>query len=158
MKKMMLSLLALFLLSLSPAHAAQYIDSQMGENGVDVHVTKARVLNGVLGVTLLYVNNTKTSYQPGLKLKAEEVFLLAGQKKYQILKDLQTNEWLAAPLVKARLSDKIFLGPTHLSAASKYREGEKKVSWLKFPAPPAGVNTVELLIPGVSPFTFNIIR
>jgi hypothetical protein len=155
MKRFSLLLLALIgLLSAVPAMAMEYIDTQIGPDGIDVHLVKAKVLGDVLTMSIVYDNTTTSSVQI-LPYDISEVYVVAGQKKYPVLKDLGSNEWLAAPHVGDKIVD-----PTSTYTDKHFTlfKKQKQVVWFKFPAPPADVKEVEFQVPGVSPFDVTLTR
>ena len=145
--------LALFILAQS-AYALNPIDTQVGPDGMSVHLVKVKVGNGVLTASMLYDNDTDSNVyikRPELK----EVHYVAGTKKFPVLKDAN-GDWLAAPIGK---ENKLFRFESHSSGRGgdfRFNKGAKEVIWFKFPAPPEGTSSVEISVPGVSPFTADI--
>lgn len=130
------------------AFALDAIDTQYGPNGMPVHLLKAKVNNGVLTVSIMYENNTGGYFhmkRPALK----EINYVAGSKKYPVLKDAN-GDWLASPVHGDKLLRKD-VGDDFLFGADS-----KVVVWFKFPAPPEGTTSVEISVPGVSPFTADV--
>lgn len=140
-------ILALSLLALTQTvFALDAIDTQYGPNGIPVYLLKAKVDNGVLSVAIMYDNNLENLLfmeRPSLK----EIYYIAGSKKYPVLKDANGN-WLASPVY----GDKLFRGIDEFDI----QDGEKIVAWFKFPAPPEGTKSIEISVPGVTPFTADI--
>jgi hypothetical protein len=112
---------------------------------------KAKGSNGVLTVSILFDNDNDNEAnvifeRPDLN----EVHYVADSKKYPILKDAN-GDWLASPV-----HDKDKLFKNRVAQNYSIRKSEKKVAWFKFPAPPEGTSSIEISLPGVSPFTAEL--
>ena len=130
-------------------YALNSIDTQVGPDGMSVHLMKAKVSNGVLTVSILFDNDTEANVvfeRPNLN----EVHYVADSKKYPVLKDAN-GDWLASPVHD---EDKLF--KNNLAQRYSINKGKKDVVWFKFPAPPEGTTSIEISLPGVSPFTAEL--
>ena len=131
-------LLAVF--SYSRAWAAEPLQTQMSMSGdMDVDVLKASVLDNIFTVVLVYRNNGKAKEK--IYYDFSEVYFIddTEKKKYHVLKD-SNNKWIGAPMNSAG------------DISRKIAAGGKQLVWFKFPAPPAAVKSINLVIPGVLPF------
>ena len=131
-------LLAVF--SYSRAWAADPLQTQMSMSGdMDVEVLKASILDNIFTVVLLYRNNGEAKER--IYYNFAEVYFIddTEKKKYHVLKD-SNNKWIGAPMNSAG------------DISRKIAAGGKQLVWFKFPAPPAAVKSINLVIPGVLPF------
>lgn len=143
-----LAFLCLFFASQS-IYALDPIDTQIGQDGMSVHLMKAKVSNGVLTVSILFDNDSDATVHL-IRPDLNEVHYVAGTKKYPVLKDAN-GAWLASPVHD---TDKLFEG----EYKNNYRLGTKRklIAWFKFPAPVEDAISIEISVPGVSPFTADL--
>jgi hypothetical protein len=112
---------------------------------------KAKVSNGVLTVSILYDNDNDTEGRVDIERPdLNEIHYVAGSKKYPVLKDAN-GDWLASPV-----HDKDKLLVANVVKVHSTKKGTKVVVWFKFPAPPEGTTSIEISLPGVSPFTAEL--
>ena len=131
-------LLAVF--SYSRAWAADPLQTQMSMSGdMDVEVLKASILDNIFTVVLVYRNNGDAKAKIYYGFSGVYFIDDAEKKKYHVLKDSK-NKWIGAPMNSAGYISK------------DITPGGKQLVWFKFPAPPATVKTINLVIPGVLPF------
>ena len=131
-------LLAVF--SYSRAWAADPLQTQMSMSGdMDVEVLKASILDNIFTIVLLYRNNGEAKERIYYNFAAVYFIDDTEKKKYHVLKD-SNNEWIGAPMNSAG------------DISRKIAAGGKQLVWFKFPAPPAAVKSINLVIPGVLPF------
>ena len=131
-------LLAVF--SYSRAWAADPLQTQMSMSGdMDVEVLKASILDNIFTVVLLYRNNGEAKERIYYNFAGVYFIDDTEKKKYHVLKD-SNNEWIGAPMNSAG------------DISRKIAAGGKQLVWFKFPAPPATVKSINLVIPGVLPF------
>lgn len=136
----------------APAKAVNSLDTQFGPNGINVHVVQAKIKDDVLTIALMYdgagTEGTGTSSYP-----LREVNYVANNEKYLVLRD-KNGEWLASPLSKRdkKQNDDDRIQGFYLKGNSK------EIVWFKFPAPPEEVNSIELQIPNITPFTIDMKR
>ena len=126
--------------SYSRAWATDPLQTQMSMSGdMDVDVLKASILDNIFTVVLAYRNNGKDRAR--IYYKCAGVYFIddTEKKKYHVLKDSK-NKWIGAPMNSAGYISK------NIAA------GGKQLVWFKFPAPPATVKSINLVIPGVLPF------
>ena len=131
-------LLAVF--SDSRAWAADPLQTQMSMSGdMDVDVLKASILDNIFTVVLVYRNNGKDKAR--IYYNFSRVYFIddTAKKKYHVLKDSK-DKWIGAPMNSAG------------DISKKIAAGGKQLVWFKFPAPPATVKSINLVIPGVLPF------
>ena len=131
-------LLAIF--SYSRAWAADPLQTQMSMSGdMDVEVLKASTLDNIFTVVLLYRNNGEAKERIYYNFAGVYFIDDTEKKKYHVLKD-SNNRWIGAPMNSAG------------DISKKIAAGGKQLVWFKFPAPPATVESINLVIPGVLPF------
>ena len=131
-------LLAVF--SYSRAWAADPLQTQMSMSGdMDVDVLKASILDNIFTVVLVYRNNGKAEERIYYDFAGVYFIDDTEKKKYHVLKD-SNNKWIGAPMNSAG------------DISRKIAAGGKQLVWFKFPAPPATVKSINLVIPGVLPF------
>ena len=131
-------LLAVF--SYSRAWAADPLQTQMSMSGdMDVEVLKASILDNIFTVVLLYRNNGEAKERIYYNFAGVYFIDDTEKKKYHVLKD-SNNKWIGAPMNSAG------------DISRKIAAGGKQLVWFKFPAPPATVESINLVIPGVLPF------
>ena len=131
-------LLAVF--SYSRAWAADPLQTQMSMSGdMDVEVLKASILDNIFTVVLLYRNNGEARERVYYNFAGVYFIDDTEKKKYHVLKD-SNNRWIGAPMNSAG------------DISKKIAAGGKQLVWFKFPAPPATVESINLVIPGVLPF------
>jgi hypothetical protein len=131
-------LLAIF--SYSRAWAADPLQTQMSMSGdMDVEVLKASILDNIFTVVLLYRNNGEAKERVYYNFAGVYFIDDTEKKKYHVLKD-SNNRWIGAPMNSAG------------DISKKIAAGGKQLVWFKFPAPPATVESINLVIPGVLPF------
>lgn len=137
-----LSLVGVFLLVLTvcPQEAFQIQPSADGK--IEASIVQAKVRGDVLSLKVTLKNTTTDVLEPQLRFQDFYVTDVKEKKKYFPLKD-----------------DKgIFLaGPPHYNRSGgtfegKIKGGESMTIWVKFPAPPEGTTTVDLVMPGILPF------
>jgi hypothetical protein len=131
-------LLAVF--SYSQAWAADPLQTQMSMSGdMDVDVLKASILDNIFTVVLVYRNNGEAKERIYYNFAGVYFIDDTEKKKYHVLKD-SNNKWIGAPMNSAG------------DISRKIAAGGKQLVWFKFPAPPATVKSINLVIPGVLPF------
>ena len=131
-------LLAIF--SYSRAWAADPLQTQMSMSGdMDVEVLKASILDNIFTVVLLYRNNGEAKERIYYNFAGVYFIDDTEKRKYHVLKD-SNNKWIGAPMNSAG------------DISRKIAAGGKQLVWFKFPAPPAAVKSINLVIPGVLPF------
>ena len=131
-------LLAVF--SYSRAWTADPLQTQMSMSGdMDVEVLKASILDNIFTVVLLYRNNGEARERVYYNFAGVYFIDDTEKKKYHVLKD-SNNRWIGAPMNSAG------------DISKKIAAGGKQLVWFKFPAPPATVEAINLVIPGVLPF------
>jgi hypothetical protein len=131
-------LLAVF--SYSRAWAADPLQTQMSMSGdMDVEVLKASILDNIFTIVLLYRNNGEAKERIYYNFAGVYFIDDTEKKKYHVLKD-SNNRWIGAPMNSAG------------DISKKIAAGGKQLVWFKFPAPPATVESINLVIPGVLPF------
>ena len=131
-------LLAVF--SYSQAWAADPLQTQMSMSGdMDVDVLKASILDNIFTVVLVYRNNGEAKERIYYNFAGVYFIDDTEKKKYHVLKD-SNNKWIGAPMNSVG------------DISRKIAAGGKQLVWFKFPAPPATVKSINLVIPGVLPF------
>ncbi|MDG2088936.1 MAG: hypothetical protein P8J68_09405 [Arenicellaceae bacterium] len=130
----------LAVVSYTRAWAAEPLQTQMSMSGdIDVDVLKASILDNIFTVVLVYRNNGKAEERIYYDFAGVYFIDDTEKKKYHVLKD-SNNKWIGAPMNSAG------------DISRKIAAGGKQLVWFKFPAPPATVKSINLVIPGVLPF------
>ncbi len=135
------SLFLLALLFLATAvTAAEPLQSQFHATGNSVDVLRAQVKDGVLTVVL---RANAESGKFALKMQLDGVYYIdpKSQRKYLVLRD-EKGDWIANP-------SKNRPGWNHAELSVK---PPGRVFWFKFPAPESDTNTINLVVPDVTPF------
>lgn len=141
----------------STANATNYLDTQYGQDGVEVHLLKAKVTNSVLTMSFMVENTTgeKVEFK---SMVVEAVNYTSSDKKYPVLKDAE-GKWLASTITydEGNSQDSLFTAKQSPYQYHYVRLGDKKkrVGWVKFEAPQEGGWPIEAALPGVSPFTIE---
>lgn len=145
-------LLAAALTIAGPAVAGNYLDTQFGPYGWEVHLLKATVANDVLTVAFM-IENTGSDGERMDLLDVTEVVYTTSDKKFPVLQDAN-GDYLASPITYEQSSDdgNLFRGPDARGSTIYMSGGEKQVGWVKFEAPGDTDWPVDLSLPGVSPF------
>ena len=139
------------------ASAANYLDTQYGQDGVEVHLLKAKVSNNVLTISFMVENTTgaKVKFQ---SMVAASVNYTSADKKYPILKDAN-GKWLASTITYDESNSKNSLFTSKDSPYTYHytqlEDKNKRVGWIKFEAPQDSDWPIEVTLPGVSPFTIE---
>lgn len=156
MLKKTIVLVSLFLTS-SHTFAANYLDTQYGQDGIEVHLLKATVTNNVLTVSFMVENTTGTEVELKSMVIANTNYTSA-DKKYPVLKDAD-GKWLASTITydASHSHSSLF---TSKESPFRYhyislKDKKKRVGWVKFEAPQEGGWPIEVALPGVSPFTIE---
>ncbi len=142
--------LVLPLTCFSTGIAQTALQTQYGPDGVEVDLMRAKVGGKVLSVVFAFRNTGSSSAEVTYKIDEVHYIDNTESKKYQVLKD-EKGVWLAGPIssFKQYIKNKWEIFPaTHVHLS----EGEKKIVWYKFPAPPEGVSSVQINLPEISPF------
>jgi len=138
-------------------NAANYLDTQYGQDGVEVHLLKAKVTNSVLTVSFMVENTT------GAEVKLESMVVgsvnyTSSDKKYPVLKDAN-GKWLASTITydKGNSYNSLFTSKESPDDYHYIKLGDKnkRVGWVKFEAPQEGGWPIEVALPGVTPFTIE---
>lgn len=137
-----LSLAGIFFLCLTvfPQEAIQVQPSSDGK--IEASINQAKVRGNVLSVRVTLKNTSNDILEPELRYQDFYVTDVKKKKKYFPLKDAK-GTFLA--------------GPQHQNWGGgtfkwKIKGGESMTIWVKFPAPPAATETVDLFVPGILPF------
>lgn len=139
------------------ANAADYLDTQYGQDGVEVHLLKAKVTNNVLTISFM-VENTTGSKIEFMSMVVGGVNYTSSDKKYPVLKDAE-GKWLASTITydDGNSSNSLFTSKKSPYTYHYIKLGDKKkrIGWIKFEAPQEGGWPIEVALPGVSPFTIE---
>lgn len=139
------------------AIAANYLDTQYGQDGIEVHLLKAKVTNNVLTVSIM-VENTTGEEVKFISMVTENVNYTSSDKKYPVLKDAD-GKWLASTITYSTSNSRNALFTADKSPNQyhtiKLKNKNKRVGWVKFEAPQDGGWPIEVAFPGVTPFTIE---
>jgi len=149
-------LLSTILMSMSVS-AANYLDTQYGQDGVEVHLLKVNVTNNVLTISFM-VENTTGSDIKLISMVANSANYTSSDKKYPILKDAE-GKWLASTITyeDSNSYNSLFTAKESPDQYhyTKLADKQKRVGWVKFEAPQSDGWPIEVALPGVSPFTIE---
>ncbi|MGH1540404.1 MAG: hypothetical protein ACRBHB_08270 [Arenicella sp.] len=137
------------------AYSANYIDTQYGENGMEVHIMKVSFNKNIMTVVFA-VENTSDEDAVYSAFPIQQVYFNTGNKKYPVIKDAE-DRWLASTIAYTNSKTDIFADKLN---SNKYytftvKAGGKKVGWMKYEAPQDSDWPLDLSFPGVTPFTIN---
>lgn len=154
MRKYLFSVLVFFT---TPAFTADFLDTQFGPDGLEIHLLKTSVVNQVLTVAFMIENKTGDSVK-FVAMAIDNVIYTTKDKKYPVLKDAN-DKYLASTItyVDKRTSDKGFMFAVNPSSSKQItlKENAKKVGWVKFEAPTDDNWPIEVSFPGITPFTIE---
>ena len=147
MKKIFLPLFLFCLLTPIGFAQAGVIQTQMSlDANFEIDIKKAQVIDNVL--TVVFVFRNTSGAEARIKMNPSEIYYIDStqNKKYHILKD-EKGAFIMAP--------SLYYGNLELQV-----EADKmKLAWIKMPAPDAGVETININLPGALPFEkLNISR
>jgi len=116
---------------------------QMGINANgEVDVIKAEVTGNEMTIILMFQNTAGERKEYDLDTAGTHYFDKGANKKHFMLRDTE-KKWVASNV-------------KYNSKSSGFQfainENGKKLIWMKFPAPAAGIESIDLSIPGVLPF------
>ena len=123
--------------------AVNAIQTQPATSGpFEADLIKASVRNNVLTIQVAF--RCQGPPEDPIEFYFKDVYLtdLKNKKKYYPLKD-SSGRYLAGP------ADSWLEGGAF---KSYMRPGGRVIFWIKFPAPPADVQTIDIMVPGFLPF------
>ena len=127
----------------SVAFSQEAIQVQPSSDGkIEASLIRAKVRGGVLSIRVALKNTTSNTIEPEIHYKDCYYTDIKEKKKYYPLKDSKGN-FLAGPQYSQ------WQGGTF---KNKISAGKASTIWVKFPAPPAATDTVDLFVPGMLPF------
>ena len=105
----------------------------------EIDVKKAQVIDNVLTVVFVFRNTSGTTAR--ISMTPSEIYYIDStqNKKYHILKDEKGAFIMAPSLYYGKLEFRV-------------EAGKMKLAWIKMPAPDAGVETININLPGSLPF------
>lgn len=129
-----------------PAWAADSLQTQYHDSGAEVHAIKAKAADGVLTVIVRYQNDTGSKIEEDYPVS--EVYYIdpAENKKYSVLQD-ENGKWIANPV-----NNQGKIGVVGRDWGLGIDHGTSKVMWFKFPEPASGGDSINLVVPNVTPF------
>jgi len=149
-------IISLLLISIN-SYADNYLDTQFGQDGVEVHLLKVKTSNNVLTISIM-IENTTGDKLKFISMVVADANYTSADKKYPVLKDAN-GKWLASTIT---YEEKNADGALFTNKESpfeyhtmKFKKDQKHVGWLKFEAPSDDNWPIELALPGVSPFTIE---
>ena len=139
-----ISLLIFFVLLLAAAlWALEAIQTQMSTDGnFEVSLIRAKVKGEVLTIQVLLKNTSSRNKDYGFYFKDIYYTDTKEKKKYYGLRD--TNGHYIAGPVEDWSAGGVF--------RAKLEPNAKAIFWIKFPAPPATTETIDIYIPWALPF------
>ncbi len=147
--------LAVILFTLSSLTLAREpLDTQYTSGGLETHLLKATVSNGVLTVAFMVENPTDEEIKLHPPFNPNQVEYVARDKRYPVLKDAN-DQWMLSPLGETVFNNHLFSENDDSNYYVKFRPKEKKVGWVKFEAPPDDAWPIDLALPQTSPFTIE---
>ena len=142
--KIRLGFMAMFIMLFAVASwGAEDIQTQTTSNGkFEASVIRAQVRGDVLTFQVLFKNVSSTRDHLGFNFAGVYYTDINAKKKYYGLRDTNGN---------------FIAGPAHYWVGGGdflqwMKPGEKRIFWIKFPAPQQSTETVDLYIPNVMPF------
>ena len=144
MKRRVLLWFGIFLLSGAVSGwAANVIQTQPATSGsVEADIIRASVRDNVLTIQVAFRCPGPSSNHVSFKFGDVYLTDLKNKKKYYPLKD-SSGRYLAGPA-----SDWLEGGTYN----AWMKPGNRSIFWIKFPAPPAEVQTIDVMVPGFLPF------
>jgi len=125
-------LTAAFLTCAGPTFADDFLDTQYGPFGWEVHLLRATIANDVLTIAFM-IENTGSSAESMDSMDVSEVAYTTSDEQ---------NE-----------DGNLFRAPGISQNAIYFSKEERQVGWVKFEAPGDADWPIDLSLPGVSPFT-----
>ncbi len=116
------------------------LQTQYGSDGIEVDLIRCKVVGNVLTAVFSFRTSERRVHK---HLHVEQVYYIANNKKYQVLKD-EKGAWLAAPKI-----NNLGGGPAAMLTIEK---DKPKIAWYKFPAPPESVAKIQLNLDDITPF------
>ena len=116
------------------------IQTQMSlDANFEIDVKKAQVIDNVLTVVFVFRNTSGSKAK--ISMHPSEIYYIdsSQNKKYHILKD-EKGTFIMAP--------SLYYGKLEFTVEA----GKMKLAWIKMPAPDAGVETININLPGSLPF------
>ncbi len=151
MKKLLFAALVTFA---GPSFADDFLDTQYGPYGWEVHLLRATVANDVLTVAFM-IENTGSSSESMDSMDVTEVAYTTNDKKYPVLTDVN-GQYLASTITYEQNQDgSLFRAPDIDQNEIYFSKEERQVGWVKFEAPADVDWPIDLSLPGVSPFTIS---
>lgn len=137
---------AMLLLLGAQAWAAEALQTQYHDSGAEVHAVKAKVADGVLTVIIRYQNDTGGKIEEDFPLS--EVYYIDPEenKKYSVLRD-ENGKWIANPV-----NNQGKIGVVGRDWGLDIENGQAKIMWFKFPEPASDSDTINFVVPNVTPF------
>ena len=149
MKKL---LTAAFLTCAGPTFADDFLDTQYGPFGWEVHLLRATIANDVLTIAFM-IENTGSSAESMDSMDVSEVAYTTSDQKFPVLTDVN-GQYLASTITYEQNEDgNLFRAPGISQNAIYFSKEERQVGWVKFEAPGDADWPIDLSLPGVSPFT-----
>ena len=123
--------------------SAEVLQTQMTTDAnSEVDVVKAQVADNIITIILMFRNSSDKNVEYKLDTAETYYIVKANNKKYHMLKDSK-KRWVASPV-------------SYYSSSSEFSfrvpKNGKKLIWMKFPAPAAGVDTIDFSMEGILPF------
>jgi len=94
------------LLFASNAFSANYLDTQYGDNGLEVHIMKVTSNKNIMTV-IFKAENTSDEEVDYLSFPNKQVFFNTGDKKYPVIKDVDRN-WQASTIAYGTSTKDLF--------------------------------------------------
>ena len=137
------------------AYSADYLDTQYGQDGLEVHIMKTKINKNIMTV-IFAIENTNDTDGEYFALPIPQVFYNTNDKKYPVLKDAD-GKWLASTIGYSSSDFDIFLSSNYTSKNHTFElaAGKKKIGWVKFEAPQDSDWPLDLQFPSVTPFTLD---
>ena len=138
--------MGLIVLAATPAWAADPLQTQYHDSGAEVHALKAKAADGVLTVIIRYQNDTGGKIEEDYPVS--EVYYIdpAENKKYSVMQD-ENGKWIANPV-----NNQGKIGVVGRDWGLGIEHGTSKVMWFKFPEPASGGDSINLVVPNITPF------
>ncbi len=140
--KLAFGVMVIFFLPLL-GYAGEAMQTQPSSDGkVEGAIIGVKVKRGVLTVKVSLKNVSENRIEPEMFFREVYFTDIKENKKYFCLKD-SNGRYISGP------QDSGFRGGTF---KDKIPFGEKRIIWMKFPAPPESSDTIDIFLPGMLPF------
>ncbi|MGH1543591.1 MAG: hypothetical protein ACRBHB_24540 [Arenicella sp.] len=141
------------LLLCANVYAAGYLDTQYGQDGLEVHIKKITIKKNIMTV-IFEMENAGDEDIKSDSFPVSAVSYNTTDANHQVLRD-DAGKWMVSSISYTFSSDAIFTASHVPTVSYALKKGKKKIGWIKFETPNDGDWPIELNFPDVTPFTLN---